>query len=99
MNQSLQNTSRDVSTSLQETGTAHILAAPSCESTIQSQQRYFDAKGSTVTGGWITTPAQTFGLTVEPFSQTGLQVCMEFPVFYSVAIRRDPEADSQDGAN
>ena len=51
-----------------------------------------------MTDGWTTTPVQTFGLTVGPFSQTGLQVCMEFPVFYSVAIFRDPEADSQDRA-
>ena len=87
-----------MSSSLQETSTSHVLAAASCESTIQSQQRYFDVEGSTVTDGWITTPVQTFGLTVEPFSQTGLQVCMEFPVFYSVAIRRDPEADIQDWA-
>ena len=50
------------------------MATANCESTSQSQQRHFDAAGSTITDGWITSPVQTFGLTVEPFNKDVAQV-------------------------
>ena len=56
---------------------SHALATASCESVNPSQQRHFYAEGSIVADGWITSPVQTFGLTVEPLSKEDSQVRME----------------------
>lgn len=68
LSQSLQDMPTDKTPSPHQNVMSHGLATANCESTSQSQPRQFDAEGSAVTDGWVTSPVQTFGLSVEPFS-------------------------------
>ncbi|XP_078370614.1 acylglycerol kinase, mitochondrial-like [Oculina patagonica] len=73
LNLSPPDMSTDTPTTPHQSVVSHGLATANCESTSQSQQRHYDAEGSTVIDGWITSPVQTFGLSVEPFSTKDLQ--------------------------
>lgn len=66
--------SKDTFPSSHQRVMSHGLGTANCESTTQSQQRHFDAEGSTVNDGWITSAVQTFGLSVEPFGTRHPQV-------------------------
>lgn len=67
--QSAQDMLMDIPSSSQQGVTPHSFTTANLDSFNQSPVRYLVDEGScsTISNGWITSPVQTFGLSVEPF--------------------------------